>query len=210
MGRERGIDQMVKRVVAISWGLVDNLPMYYCLCTLTGKEEMVKKGLERFFKLGEFGSAIVWFPKKKRRIKLSRMAKGKSRFKEVDVALFPGYIFFYFPYDQKFLDIYSIRRMESVVKLLSYADGTYALRGDDLDVAKWITRFDGMMAISKVEIKEGQKAKILDGPLMGLDGRVKKVDKHKKRIWIDLSLGGLLNQVCFDVDFVYSGGINIS
>ncbi|MDY4889702.1 MAG: transcription termination/antitermination NusG family protein [Sphaerochaetaceae bacterium] len=174
--------------------------MYYCLHCLTGYEDSVSHEIERLFRLGGFRDALVWFPKKVCRI------RGNGKPREEHRPLYPGYLFISFDEDDELFPFFDIRRLKNVIRFLSYSDGTCYLRGGDLSVARWIHRFDGDIAISKVVYKPGEKLKIIDGPMQGMDGLVKKVDRHHKKIWIDFGLDGLLGNVSFDVDFLDGGG----
>lgn len=174
--------------------------MYYCLHCLTGKESELSAEVERRLKILGFDDIIIWFPKKRSRTKVKHVVHEELK------PLFPGYIFLYFGYQEKRLPSFDINRIPGIIRFLTYGDGTRALRGSDLSVAKWIHRFDGEFAISKVVFKTGERLHIVEGPMQGMDAMVTKVDRHKKKIWVNFDLDGVLNNVSFDVDFIEGGG----
>lgn len=170
--------------------------MYFCLQAYTGKEIEVKTSIERLLKDSEFDFE-VWFPTKENREK--RQGKEATVLKP----LFPGYLFIFWNGDQE-LDFpkIDIRRITNALRFLSYDDGTAALKGKDLEFAKWIHMHRGNIKRSKVVFKEGQRVHICEGPLLGFDGSVVKVDKHHKRITLCFELGGNPTLVNFSVDFL--------
>ena len=46
--------------------------------------------------------------------------------------------------------------------------------------------------ISNISVKEGQTIKVLDGPLVGLETQIKKVDLHKRTVKVEFMLCGRL------------------
>ena len=46
--------------------------------------------------------------------------------------------------------------------------------------------------ISNIEVKEGQTIRVLDGPLMGLETQIKKVDLHKRTVKVEFMMCGRL------------------
>ena len=172
--------------------------MYFCLHVLTGKEIEVKTSIEKLLKDSEF-EFEVWFPSKENR----ERRQGKEY--TVSKPLFPGYLFIFWDGEQE-LDFpqLDIRRTTNVIRFLSYDDGTLSLKGKDLEFAKWIHMHRGNIKRSKVVFKEGQRVHICEGPLLGFDGNVVKVDKHHKRITLSFELGGNATLVNFSVDFLNS------
>ena len=170
--------------------------MYFCLHVVTGKEIEAKTSIERLLTdLNE--EAVVWFPTKENR----ERKKGVEM--TVTKPLFPGYLFIYWEGDNElYFPQIDIRRTTNVMRFLRYDDGTTQLRGKDLEFAKWIHMHRGNIKRSKVVFKEGQKVHICEGPLLGFDGNVVKVDKHHKRITLSFELGGNTTLVNFSVDFL--------
>ena len=46
--------------------------------------------------------------------------------------------------------------------------------------------------ISDIEVKEGQTIKVLDGPLLGLETQIKKVNLHKRTVTAEFMMCGRL------------------
>lgn len=178
--------------------------MYFCVNVLTGKELETKTSIERLLQDKDKNKnqeleTIVWFPTKENR------EKRKGLETNVKKPLFPSYLFIYWEGEnEREFPLIDIRRLTNVLKFLRYDSGSYALQGKDLEYAKWIHMHRGNIKRSKVIFREGQKVHICEGPLMGFDGSVIKVDKHHKRITIGFDFGGKLTPVNFSVDFLSS------
>ena len=102
--------------------------------------------------------------------------------------LLPGYVFFDAEEEP---DWDRIRRFSAVLKVLRYEDGNAALRGEDLDFVAWLKRYDGMVDVSGV-VKVGTKIAFVSGPLLGMEGKVLKVNKGRKQVQIALGGGDVL------------------
>ena len=51
---------------------------------------------------------------------------------------------------------------------------------------------DRITQISNIEVKEGEMIRVLDGPLMGLETKIKKVNLHKRKVTIEYTMCGRL------------------
>ena len=51
---------------------------------------------------------------------------------------------------------------------------------------------DRITEISNIEVKEGERIRVLDGPLMGLETKIKKVNLHKRTVTIEYMMCGRL------------------
>jgi len=166
---------------------------------MTSKEEEAKYLLEKLL-VSLPQESIVWFPVKENREKHKGVVTTVSR------PMFRGYLFIYWEgVVEKEFPFIEARRLKDVIRFLRYDDGSHALKGKDLEFAKWIHMHRGNITQSKVVFKEGQKLHICEGPLVGFDGNVVKVDKHHKRIVLRFEIGGIISDVNFSVEFLSVG-----
>ena len=61
----------------------------------------------------------------------------------------------------------------AVLKLLSYGDGEYALRGTDLEFMDWIKKNNGIIEMSSA-VKVGSMIEFVSGPLKDMNGKIIK------------------------------------
>jgi transcriptional antiterminator NusG len=120
----------------------------------------------------------------KRKLKIKR--KGKQIFEERSV--FPGYLF---------LEIdeadfgpavrFSFRHTPGFYKFLPANERITPMSNDDVDLIKrFITK--GSPELNTVTFDEHSRIVIKSGPLKGLEGRIIKVDRRKKRVKVSLDL----------------------
>ena len=64
----------------------------------------------------------------------------------------------------------------------------------------------GVVDISRVEIIEGDRAEILEGPLMGLEGSIKKLDLHHRQAVLAVSLLGRDIELRLGIEVVKRAG----
>lgn len=68
---------------------------------------------------------------------------------------------------------------DNLLKLLMLPDSDWRLHGDDECFARWIFSLGGLITISKA-CQEGDRVKILSGPLKDLEGCILRVDKRNR------------------------------
>jgi len=124
--------------------------------------------------------------------------KRKGKWVQREQILFPGYVFLYAEEEIKFELIKKVPRLS---KILDYEAGLKELRGSDYEYSKWIYRHQGHIGTSKV-LTEGRTAKVIDGPLLDGFGTIVKLDKHKRRVWIELEFDGQVRLVSLSAECV--------
>lgn len=94
----------------------------------------------------------------------------------MNLALLPGYIF---ACSTTQLDIRRVCDLPHIQKVLRYPDGSAALYGRDRVFASWLMEHNGIVGVSSA-IMEGDRVKVISGPLKDLEGMIVKVDKRKQ------------------------------
>ena len=74
--------------------------------------------------------------------------------------------------------------MTGAYKVLEYQTGQRELIGSDYEYASWIFRHNGRIEPSKALV-EGDIIKVIDGPLKDGIGTIFKLDRHKRRAWVE-------------------------
>ena len=76
-----------------------------------------------------------------------------------------------------------------------------SLKDNDLDFVKWLKGFNGIIKTSKA-VEIGKKIKIVEGPLMGLEGKIVKINKKQKCIGLRIEGEGINNIVWLSYELV--------
>ena len=157
--------------------------MYYVIQVKTGKEQQMIDDIKKY--KSDQSDFDIFAPYRK------ELRKYKGEFKEVTVRCFPGYLFVETDDAEKlFFDLYWV---PGFTKLLGREGLTYNFVPRDEDEARMVdilynANEDRTTRISDIEVLEGDNIRVLDGPLFGLDGIVKKVDLHKRVVIVEFTL----------------------
>lgn len=161
-------------------------PRTYCLFCRAGQENRIMKILtgKGYFPLSPL--VVHWKP-------------GDCGVKKTAARLLPGYIFF----DADAEPIWSeLLSDNGIIRVLQYADGDYALRGDDTVFIDWLKEFDGIIDVSQV-VQIGTKIEFVSGPLRNFVGYVVKVNKNRKRVKVAFGNdGSLLHEIWCSIEYI--------
>jgi len=114
----------------------------------------------------------------------------KGQVKPSMAAVFPGYIFIEADDDEDILAYqWEFRRTEGFYRFLRSNQEITPLADRDLELVLHFIKNAGPIAgRSKVYFNENSRIVVVEGPLMGLEGRIVKVDRRKGRAKIMLDL----------------------
>ena len=157
----------------------------YCIMVKTGSDEKFKEAEER--KLAAFGTSAQKFYFFKKQM----CTRSGDNFME---PLFPGYVFMETPVLER-----------SAIEVLKNVNGFYhflfdntkpqKLQGSDLTYYS-IFRSEGeVLGISHTRFDENQRISIIDGPLLGLEGKIIRVNRRCHRVTVEISLFGYSKKV---------------
>lgn len=165
---------------------------WYSLFVETGKEEYIKKCFELYFDESELLSLI---PKRK----LPEKKGGVVH--HIVKPLFPGYVIL--GTDNSFLckNNHLIKATPHVIRILN-SEGNYSrIETVEIDPILKLTKDIDIIDYSNI-LLENQKVIVKSGPLCGLEGIIKKVDRHKKRVKVLLNFIGEPRLVDLGVEFI--------
>jgi len=171
--------------------------MYFCIHCYSGKESEAKRLIAK--QLSELGieDFDIWFPT--REVKIRR----NGVFHNAEKALFEGYLFMFWDGDNEIeFPFRQLQAIPGVVRFLTYSNGSRSLIGRDLDLVNWVHTNDGKIKESKVLITEGKRVHFIEGPLVGFDGSVVKIDKHHKKVTVRFEIGTQVTDVSFSAEFI--------
>ena len=106
--------------------------------------------------------------------------------------LFPGYLFI-ISQDVEALFL-GLKRISGLTKLLGSGSVIVPLTTEEERFLKQIGNDDQIVTVSKGVIVNDQVI-ILDGPLKGREGVICKIDRHKRKAWLELLLFGRKQRV---------------
>ncbi len=162
---------------------------WYALFVNTGQEDKVKEKI--CFKLQDEIRAIV--PKRKMRERKGGKWEDKTR------VLFPGYILLNGSITITKYNI--IRQIPGVIRLLGDSDGPQQIDEQEIKVIKGLISQNELIGFSSIYVNNGRII-VSEGPLLGLEGYIKALDKRKGRVKVMLNLLGETRVVELSVSMV--------
>lgn len=118
---------------------------------------------------------------------------------EEKATLLPGYVFFQVTEaeapspdgrDAALLALWQFSRIDSVLKLLRYADGGWRLHGSDDLFARMLFETDGNIGVSQAYFDKGNRIRIVDGFLKDYEGDITSVNRKMKTVEVRIDLQG--------------------
>jgi transcriptional antiterminator NusG len=154
---------------------------YYAIQVKTRGEE---KYIKLFTALHPEIITKIYFPK--RQIDVRR----RGIITHTSPGIFPGYIFVEIDEEDDILNYHwAFRRTDGFYRFLKSNQNICPLQNKDLElVLHFIKKVGPLAGKSKVYFNANSRIVVVEGPLMGLEGKIIKVDKRKERAKIKLDL----------------------
>lgn len=151
--------------------------MWYVIQTGMGSEEAVKEKTKKMLPDGSYKDCKVLYCISKKRY-LGQWHEERERF-------LPGYVFLIT--DDTSTSSETLKRMTEPAKMLGYGREICPVREEEEELLAKLTGETNEIGMSYGVIENGV-LKIKDGVLAGLEPAVKKIDRHKRKGYISLSL----------------------
>lgn len=160
---------------------------YGCVFCVTGRETAVARSIENDFQ-GVRATAVLQVKRRSVNGVTSLMTQ----------VVFPGYVFLEAEPDDE--SVPRIRR-EGMFRLLTTSERTWQLYGNDRRFAEWIFSQNGLIELSKA-YREGDRIRIVSGPLKDLEGHILRVDRRNRSGQIALTLQNRLVKAWLGFEYV--------
>ena len=159
--------------------------MYFVIFVFTGKEETTINNITKHIDPNLYDD--IFSPCTEKLIKV------KKKWVKDTKKMFPGYIFVETNDPKAFSD--SLYFIPGFKKLLgNNEDVFYPLTDIETEtINKLVNKEnDYVVKTSIIKIHEGKQIEIIDGPLKGVSGNVKKIDVHKRVAYVEIEMAGRL------------------
>lgn len=161
-------------------GLGEKL-MWYVIQTLGGKEEETADMIQRA--VSPYYIEECFIPKRE------RIKKFHGVWNREEEVLFKGYVFTVSRSPEELYQ--ALKQIPRMTKILG-REGQFffPLNEEDEKFVKRIGDEKHKTSISKIEVKEGKKIRVIEGPLKDYIGDVTKVDLHKREVVVHVGFMG--------------------
>lgn len=153
--------------------------MWYVIQVRTGTEEKIRFQCEAKIPKKVLEHCFIPHYEERRKI--------QGTWRTLEKILFPGYVFLITEnVEELFLQL---KKIIGLTKLLGTGNEITALTESE---TAFLKRFGGEEQIVRMSegIIEGSRTKILSGPLMGMEGQIRKIDRHKRKAWLEVEMFG--------------------
>lgn len=151
---------------------------WYVIFIESGREEKVQKWLDF-----HFGKETLHYLVPKRRL----IERKGGKFYQVIKKLFPGYVFICVDMDLEKYKI--IKSIPNLIRILNTGAYYSQINNSEMSVILRLVGDGDIIDYSRVYV-ENSKILVKEGCLMGIEGIIKKVDKHKNRAKVQLTFMG--------------------
>lgn len=153
--------------------------MWYVVQVRTGTEEAIKVQCEKVVNELVLGKCFIPYYK--------ALKKYRGDWHIEQKILFPGYLFVISDdAGQLFLEL---KKVLGLTKLLGMGQDILPLSETETEFLRLCGKEEMIVDISVGIIEDGG-LRVIEGPLMGLEKYVKKIDRHKRRAYIEVELAG--------------------
>lgn len=172
--------------------------MWYVMQVHSGKEGQTVLLVERMLTKEILESCFI--PMRRLR------KKYQGKWHEVTEKLFPGYVFMVTEQPQPLYE--GLKKIPALTRMLGRW-GEYFTPLSEADVRMMEKLQNGSeerggleVEISKIAVEEGRRIRILSGPLVNLEGQIKKVNLHKRTAAVEMEFMGRKTVVYLGVEIV--------
>ncbi len=153
--------------------------MWYVMQVQTGTEENIKTQCIRMIDEEILEHCFIPYYEEKKRYRGAWHIEQKI--------LFPGYVFMV---SERLNDLYQgLRKVIGLTKLLGTGKEIVPLSEEETALLKRMGAGERTLQISTGLIEKGTVL-VTDGPLMGMEGCIRRIDRHKRKAWLEIDLFG--------------------
>lgn len=163
---------------------------WYAIFTMPNKELEVQKWISFFFDKSICHSIVP-------RRKLTEKKQGKKY--KIEKVMFKGYVFVKIKMNDKYY--HKLKDIPYVIKILGDDYRYSKISEDEMELILKLTRDSEVIEYSKIYMKNSRVV-VKAGPLTGMEGIIKKIDKRKNRATILINYMGELKKVDLGVEFI--------
>lgn len=169
--------------------------MWYVVQVRTGTEESIRKQCVRNVDADVLERCFIPYYEEKKRIRGEWTVKQK--------VLFPGYVFVV---TEKLDEMYQqLGKVIGLTKLIGTGEEIVPLREDEIGFLKDVGGEEQVVQMSEGVI-EGEEIIVKSGPLQGLEGYIRKINRHKRKAYLEVEMFGRMQKIEVGLEIVEKKG----
>ena len=165
--------------------------MWYVVQVRTGTEESIRIQCEKHMSGEALERCFIPYYEESKRI--------RGNWTTLEKVLFPGYVFII---TEKLERLYEqLHEVIGLTKLIGTGREIVPLCAEEIAFIQEIGGENQVVEMSEGVI-EKSNVRITSGPLMGMEGMIKKIDRHKRKAWLEVPMFGRVQTVQVGVEIV--------
>ncbi|MXP74771.1 antiterminator LoaP [Lachnospiraceae bacterium WCA-9-b2] len=165
--------------------------MWYVVQVRTGTEESIRIQCEKHMSEEVLERCFIPYYEEAKRI--------RGNWTTLEKVLFPGYVFMI---TEKLERLYEqLHSVIGLTKLIGTGQEIVPLCAEEIAFIQGIGGENQVVEMSEGVIVKSN-VKITSGPLMGKEGMIKKIDRHKRKAWLEVPMFGRVQTVQVGVEIV--------
>lgn len=158
--------------------------MWYVIQVLSGQEEQVLEMIRQYDIQKYIKECFI--PKYERR------KKYLGQWRTETAVLFPGYLFVI---SDEVEELYAaLKQLPRLTKLIGTGEKWTAMSKEDVEIVELLSGKDRLVRFSEGYI-EGNQVVVISGSLKGMEGAIRKIDRHRRLAWLETELFGRKTRV---------------
>lgn len=158
--------------------------MWYVIQVRTGAEESVRRQCGNIFNKDVMEHCFI--PRYEEKKKYQGSWHVRQR------ALFPGYVFIVSGRLELLFE--GLKKVSGLTKLIGTGKEIVPLKEEEIELLKKIGADEKAVGISTGVIENGTVT-ITEGPLKGMEGCIRKIDRHKRKVWLQIEMFGRITEM---------------
>ena len=165
--------------------------MWYVVQVRTGTEENIRIQCEKHMSGEVLERCFIPYYEEAKRI--------RGNWTTLEKVLFPGYVFII---TEKLERLYEqLHEVIGLTKLIGTGREIVPLCAEEIAFIQEIGGENQVVEMSEGVI-EKSNVRITSGPLMGMEGIIRKIDRHKRKAWLEVPMFGRVQTVQVGVEIV--------
>lgn len=166
--------------------------MWYVLQVRTGSEERIIAQCKNIMSEEILKRCFVPYYEEKKKI--------DGEWKKLQKLLFPGYIFMVSEHIDEVEK--QMKKVFGMKKILKTGEEIVAISKKEENLLKRLGLDDKELVEMSEGIIEGEQIIVTDGPLIGMEGIIRKVDRHKRKCWFETEMFGRMQRIEIGLEIV--------
>ena len=165
--------------------------MWYVVQVRTGTEESIRIQCEKQMSGEVLRRCFIPYYEESKRI--------RGRWTTLEKVLFPGYVFMISERMEKLYD--QLHGVIGLTKMIGTGREIVPLREEEIAFMQGIGGEKQVVGMSEGVIEQS-RVRITSGPLVGMEWLIRKIDRHKRKAWLEVPMFGSVQTVQVGVEIV--------